>query len=186
MSRKPQSPLQKPAHRLPQALAVLLLFLTVLALASCAGGRKSPVTALAPTVERSPLEAALAELDALETPEGVDEALFADLREALKAELLTYGIKSTATPPTGLNNRVDDLTVESDDGMLDFASLNIEGEDLGILIGRKGQTLSSLQYMVRLTLCHQTQFVLFWTERLLTPGQTHDCCATLCVMARLI
>ncbi|MCX6003225.1 MAG: protein jag [Chloroflexi bacterium] len=35
-------------------------------------------------------------------------------------------------------------------------AFNIEGEDLGILIGRRGQTLSSLQYMVRLVVGHQT------------------------------
>jgi spoIIIJ-associated protein len=29
-------------------------------------------------------------------------------------------------------------------------TLNIEGEDLGVLIGRRGQTLASLQYVVRL------------------------------------
>ena len=36
-------------------------------------------------------------------------------------------------------------------------NLNIEGEDLGILIGRRGQTLASLQYIVRLIVGHQMQ-----------------------------
>lgn len=35
--------------------------------------------------------------------------------------------------------------------------LNIEGEDLGILIGRRGQTLACLQYIVRLIVSHQTK-----------------------------
>jgi len=35
-------------------------------------------------------------------------------------------------------------------------ALNIEGEDLGILIGRRGQTLASLQYIVRLIVGNQT------------------------------
>jgi len=34
-------------------------------------------------------------------------------------------------------------------------TLNITGEDLGILIGRRGQTLSSLQYLLYLMLGHQ-------------------------------
>ena len=34
-------------------------------------------------------------------------------------------------------------------------TLNIEGEDLGILIGRRGQTLAGIQYIVRLILAHQ-------------------------------
>ena len=37
----------------------------------------------------------------------------------------------------------------------DSMSFNIEGEDLGILIGRRGQTLSCLQYIVRLVVGHQ-------------------------------
>jgi len=36
-------------------------------------------------------------------------------------------------------------------------TLNVSGEDLGILIGRRGLTLSSLQYLVRLMVSHQTK-----------------------------
>ena len=36
-------------------------------------------------------------------------------------------------------------------------TFDIKGDDLGILIGRHGQTLSSLQYIVRLLTAHQTQ-----------------------------
>jgi spoIIIJ-associated protein len=36
-------------------------------------------------------------------------------------------------------------------------AFDIEGEGLGILIGRRGQTLSCLQYMVRLIVSHQTK-----------------------------
>ncbi len=34
---------------------------------------------------------------------------------------------------------------------------DIKGDDLGILIGRRGQTLSCLQYIVRLIVGHQTE-----------------------------
>ena len=41
----------------------------------------------------------------------------------------------------------------------DTASIafDIKGDDLGILIGRRGQTLSCLQYIVRLIVSHQTE-----------------------------
>ncbi len=42
-------------------------------------------------------------------------------------------------------------------GSSDQPVLNIEGDDLGILIGRRGQTLACLQYIVRLIVGHQTK-----------------------------
>ena len=71
-------------------------------------------------------------------------------REVLEKLLDLMDIEADVTPST-------EFPIEGDDGMVDFDSLNIEGEDLGILIGRRGQTLASLQYIVRLILCYQTQ-----------------------------
>ena len=39
----------------------------------------------------------------------------------------------------------------------DPITLNIQGDDLGILIGRRGQTLASLQYIVRLIVAHHSE-----------------------------
>ncbi|MFO8143076.1 MAG: R3H domain-containing nucleic acid-binding protein [Dehalococcoidales bacterium] len=36
-------------------------------------------------------------------------------------------------------------------------TLNIEGDDLGVLIGRRGHTLSCLQFILRLILTHRTK-----------------------------
>ena len=51
----------------------------------------------------------------------------------------------------------EEFTVEDEDGNVSSVGLNIEGEDLGILIGRRGQTMASLQYIVRLILSYQMQ-----------------------------
>jgi spoIIIJ-associated protein len=39
----------------------------------------------------------------------------------------------------------------------DVIALDVSGDDLGILIGRRGQTLSSLQYIVRLIVANQAK-----------------------------
>jgi spoIIIJ-associated protein len=49
-----------------------------------------------------------------------------------------------------------DYPDESGTGNVAPVAFNIEGDDLGILIGRRGQTLSALQYVLRLIIGHQT------------------------------
>ncbi len=46
--------------------------------------------------------------------------------------------------------------VEGEEGATAPITLDIKGDDLGILIGRRGQTLSCLQHIVRLIVGHQT------------------------------
>ncbi len=47
--------------------------------------------------------------------------------------------------------------VEGGEGASSVISLDVTDDDLGILIGRRGQTLSSLQYIVRLIVAHQAK-----------------------------
>jgi spoIIIJ-associated protein len=63
----------------------------------------------------------------------------------------------------GLSGKVhpsDEFTATDENGELTSIGLNIEGEDLGILIGRRGQTMVSLQYIVRLIMAHKMQVQL--------------------------
>ena len=48
-------------------------------------------------------------------------------------------------------------SVEGEEGADVPIAFDIEGDDLGILIGRRGQTLDSLQYLVRLMVAHQME-----------------------------
>lgn len=51
----------------------------------------------------------------------------------------------------------DEFTVMDDDGAPSSVGLNITGEDLGILIGRRGQTMAALQHIVRLIVANRVQ-----------------------------
>jgi spoIIIJ-associated protein len=51
----------------------------------------------------------------------------------------------------------DEFTVTDENGELASVGLNIEGEDLGIIIGRRGQTMVALQQVVRLIMAHKMQ-----------------------------
>jgi spoIIIJ-associated protein len=49
----------------------------------------------------------------------------------------------------------EEFTVNGENDNTASIGLNIEGDDLGILIGRRGQTMISLQYIVRLIMSHK-------------------------------
>lgn len=76
-------------------------------------------------------------------------------RIALESLLAMMGVDSSVVPHAQPIVDIDEEPAadDSDDSIV----LNIHGDDLGILIGRRGQTLACLQYIVRLIVGHQTQ-----------------------------
>ena len=76
------------------------------------------------------------------------EAVVTSARETLEQLLKLMGVEGTVVPGT-----YPDESGEPNSAPIAF---NIEGDDLGILIGRRGQTLSSLQYILRLIVGHKT------------------------------
>ena len=81
------------------------------------------------------------------TPE--DESGMADVtRDVLETLLSLMGMDVSVV------SSAKSFAVGEDTAPIAF---DIEGDDLGILIGRRGQTLSCLQYVVRLIVGHQTE-----------------------------
>ena len=73
--------------------------------------------------------------------------------EILETLLNLMGIEATVMPESL------QMTNGEEQGTPPLA-FNVQGEDLGILIGRRGQTLAALQYVVRLIINHQMKV---WT-----------------------
>ncbi len=71
-------------------------------------------------------------------------------KEVLESLLTKLGVVASIEPQTK-------SFVEGEEGVAAPITLGIKGDDLGILIGRRGQTLACLQYIVRLIVGHQTE-----------------------------
>jgi spoIIIJ-associated protein len=75
-------------------------------------------------------------------------AIFEAAKSVLEELLRLMDLPSKVAPS-------EEFTVIGADGETSSIGLNIEGEDLGILIGRRGQTMVSLQHVVRLIMSHR-------------------------------
>lgn len=79
-------------------------------------------------------------------PDEVNEVA-KDVLETLLARLgVEASVESQTKPP-----------VEGSEEASGVVTMDVTGDDLGILIGRRGQTLASLQYIVRLIVAHQAK-----------------------------
>ena len=75
----------------------------------------------------------------------------AEVAKGILEELLTrLEVVASVVPQTA-------PPAEEEEEASPLITLDIEGDDLGILIGRRGQTLASLQYIVRLIVGHQAE-----------------------------
>lgn len=75
--------------------------------------------------------------------------------ELLEEEETAQYIVAQLIDKLGLDAHVDSDLSERDDLGKQVVELDIDGEDLGELIGRRGETLSSLQYLTRLMVSQQ-------------------------------
>ena len=71
-------------------------------------------------------------------------------KEVLETLLTRMGVEASVASQTR-------PPVEGGGEASDVIALDVSGDDLGILIGRRGQTLSSLQYIVRLIVANQAK-----------------------------
>ena len=76
--------------------------------------------------------------------------IFEEARNVLETLLELMDISASVTLSA-------EFTAEDEEGNTSSVGFNIEGEDLGILIGRRGQTLASLQHIIRLIVAHKME-----------------------------
>ncbi|NQT31816.1 MAG: protein jag [Deltaproteobacteria bacterium] len=69
-------------------------------------------------------------------------------REALENLLVRLGVEASVVPEA-------ETPLEQGAEASEVITINVTGDDLGILIGRRGQTLAALQHVVRLIVAHQ-------------------------------
>jgi spoIIIJ-associated protein len=110
----------------------------------------APVPAAEPEIREAEPETAPAPEPEPETDEGSPERLG---QEFLGDMLKLMGIRASVDSLLGYEL--------AEEGQEPPRVLNITGDDLGILIGRRGETLRALQYLVRLMVSHR---IKRWTD----------------------
>jgi spoIIIJ-associated protein len=92
--------------------------------------------------------------EAVEKSGNIEEAPLADTaKDALQKLVDLMGINGTVE----VQDQAELPSEDEEGNTAPAVALNINGNDLGILIGRRGQTLSCLQYVLRLVVGHQTK-----------------------------
>jgi len=81
------------------------------------------------------------------TPEEMSDTVEAT-KSVLETLLSKMGVPATVVPCT-------EPLEEEEIGITTDIAFDIKGDDLGILIGRRGETLACLQYMVKLIMAHR-------------------------------
>lgn len=81
------------------------------------------------------------------------DELYEAAREVLERLLRLMDIEAEVTPSEAFSENTGD-------GVTTSIGLNIEGEDLGILIGRRGQTMGALQHIVRIITAQNMQITI--------------------------
>ncbi len=79
-----------------------------------------------------------------------EKEIYEATREVLEQLLSLMDLPAKISPS-------DEFTVTDESGEIASVGLNIEGEDLGIIIGRRGQTMAALQQIVRLIMAYKMQ-----------------------------
>jgi uncharacterized delta-60 repeat protein len=92
------------------ALTTALIAALLLIACGQSSNRRLPSAAFHPAIIS--LSDALAELDAMQAPEGADPAVFAQLKDSLRTALFARGVdKLISRPPTGAANAVPDFAI---------------------------------------------------------------------------
>jgi spoIIIJ-associated protein len=114
-----------------------------------------PQLELEPQPEPEPIEVAAEPPSPVEEQEPeTDEQTAGEVGQEVLTEILRL-MNTRATVEVMLGHEL------ADEGQPPPIVLNVTGEDLGILIGRRGDTLRALQYLVRLMVSHKLKH---WTN----------------------
>ena len=81
---------------------------------------------------------------------GNENEIAGEAKDVLETLLDLMGIPASIEP-------LPEVIAGEEAGEYAGVTLNVEGEDLGLLIGRQGQTLACLQYIVKLIVGHRTK-----------------------------